>query len=113
MLYRERWYWSDQLVFGKFWRITIRHQPVTQDWLLTVGDATHVLYDRETLLQSLRSIRGWPVAADVFNPLSDVGRIAAECRSVAIAADPARECAGERRLCLGGGALSLVSWRKR
>ena len=40
MLYRERWYWSDQLVFGKFWRITIRHQPVTQDWLLTVGDAT-------------------------------------------------------------------------
>lgn len=72
MLYRERWYWSDQLVFGKFWRITIRHQPVTQDWLLTVGDATHVFYDRETLLQSLRSIRGWPVAADVFNPLSDV-----------------------------------------
>lgn len=45
---------------------------MTQDWLLTVGDATHVFYDRETLLQSLRSIRGWPVAADVFNPLSDV-----------------------------------------
>ena len=72
MLYRERWYWSDQLVYGKFWRIAIRYRPVTQDWLLSVGESTHAFYDRESLMQALRKIRAWPVAGDIFNPLTDV-----------------------------------------